>query len=214
MRCMKFDFTQEEIHYVKIIYRNSDGKAASVKASVRSISENNITACAKSSDGLYIKTPQDIVLGIICKEGLYSSDTTLKSVYNDKPYTFFNITKPQDFEFHQNREFFRVNLNLECIYSYESENKFINIKTKTVDISANGVTILLASMGATTGALYLNIEANGRKIKTKVKYIRSEKTDSGYRVSLRYDDISEHDRDYISQICLQKQLSDKRKMLE
>ena len=195
---MKFEFKPEDIKYIKLYYQNLEDKNCSVKAAVRNFSGNEMMACTKVENGLYIKTPK----------------TILKNVINDSPYTFFFLLIPQDVDFQQNREYFRVEIALDCIYSYEMDDKFINLNTKTIDISASGITVLVPSLDAVSKEAYLNISAAGKKIKTKVKYIRSEKMEGGYKVSFRYKDISEHDRDCISQICIQKQLADKRKLLD
>lgn len=211
---MKFEFKPEDIKYIKLYYQNLEDKNCSVRAAVRNFSGNEMMACTKVENGLYIKTPQEISLSIVCAEGIYKAKTTLKNVINDSPYTFFFLLIPQDVDFQQNREYFRVEIALDCIYSYEMDDKFINLNTKTIDISASGITVLVPSLDAVSKEAYLNISAAGKKIKTKVKYIRSEKMEGGYKVSFRYKDISEHDRDYISQICIQKQLADKRKLLD
>ena len=211
---MKFNLNLEDIKYVKILYQDRENKPCSVKAAIKSFTGTEILCCAKFEESLYIKTPQEITLSFVCLEGLYRTKTVLQRVENDEPYTFFSVAPPQNLEYQQNREYFRVEIALDCIYSYESGGEFINIDTRTTDISANGVSIITPNIEINTGEAYLNISVFNKKIKTKVKFIRSEKVDSGYKISFSYKDITERDRDLISQICIQKQLEEKRKHLK
>ena len=211
---MKFNLNLENIKYVKILYQDSAGKPCSVKAAIKTFTATEILCCSKFEDGLYIKTPQEITLSIVCPDGLYRTKTNLKYVSNDEPYTFFSVVPPQNLEYQQNREFFRVEIALDCIYSYETNGEFINLNTQTSDISANGVSIIVPSLEVYSGDAYLNITIPEKKIKTKVKFIRSEKIDEGYKISFTFIDIPNHDRDLISQICIKKQLEEKRKLLD
>ena len=54
---------------------------------------------------------------------------------------------------------------------------------------------------------------NERMVRANIKYIRSEKLDDGYKISFAYTNISDSDRDYISQVCIKKQLEQKRNSL-
>ena len=56
----------------------------------------------------------------------------------------------------------------------------------------------------------LFILINGIEIKTRVRHVRSEKTENGYKHSFFFVNISNNDRDFISQVCLKKQLEAKR----
>ena len=56
----------------------------------------------------------------------------------------------------------------------------------------------------------LEFVINDKKIKTKVRYVRSEKVEGGQKLSFNFTEISQNDRDLISQMCIKKQLEDKR----
>ena len=211
---MILNMNPEDIKYVKILYQDSGEKACSVRAAIRGITKTEIMCCAKFEDGLHIKTSQDITFSIVCTEGLYRTKTVLRKVENDEPYTFFFITPPASLEYQQNREYFRVELALKCIFSYRLNGEIINIQSQTTDISASGVSIILPQREIGNEDAWLSIMANHRQIKTKVRYIRDEKTGSEYKVSFRFTEISEPDRDYVSQICIKKQLEDRRKNLK
>ncbi len=208
---MILNLNPEDIKYVKILYQDYRERACSVRAAIRSISQAEIMCCAKFENGLDIKTPQEITLSIVCTAGLYRTKTTLKKIENDEPYTFFFLIPPSSLEYLQNREYFRVEITLDCIFSYRLNDEIINIQTHTNDLSASGVSIILPQREIGNENAWLNINTNQRQIKTKIKYIRDEKIDSGYKFSFSFTEISETDRDFISQICIKKQLEERRK---
>ena len=210
---MKFNFNLDDIRYIKISYKDIHGKMHTTKAGIKNINEREIMACSKFENDLQIETPQEIILNIICKEGLYSTKTILKSIENDEPYAFFFLNTPQGFEYQQNREYFRVPINMNCVYSLRQNYELVRINAKTVNISANGICICIPNLLITEEEAYISFPTLTKNIETRVKYIRSEKTNEGYLISFAYVNLSEADRDAISQICIQKQLEQKRSSL-
>jgi len=79
-----------------------------------------------------------------------------------------------------------------------------------VDISANGVSIIIPELAFSETGSDIEIMLNERIIQAKVQYVRSEKLDEGYKVSFTYSNISDADRDFISKVCIKKQLEQKR----
>lgn len=213
LNIMKFSFNLDDIKYIKISYKDSFNEIRSVKAGIKSVNDREIIVCSKFENGLEIETPQEITLSIVCKDGLYKTKTTLKSVENDEPYAFFFLNTPQGFEYQQNREYFRVPIVMDCVYSIKQDDEFTQINAKTVDISANGICISVKKLMLTDNNAYISFSAFGKNIETKVKFIRSEKTNDGYLISFMYVNINETDRDLISQICIKKQLEQKRNSL-
>lgn len=207
---MKFNFKLEDIKYVKILYKDKSSTPCITKAGLKKIDEREIFACGKFEDGLEIDTPQEITLSFICNDGLYRTKTILKSVENDEPYTFFTLNTPQGIEYEQNREYFRVLAKYDCIYKVLVDGVAVEYNSKTVDISANGVSILLPKHIISERNSELYIIINNKPFRTKIKFVRSEKVNEGYKISFTYVDISEQDRDFISQICLKKQLEQRR----
>lgn len=203
---MKFKFDLEDIKYIKILYKDTDDNPATIKAAIKRIDEKEIFACSKFEEGLYIETPQEITLSIICGDGLYRTKTKLKSIENDEPYTFFALESPLGLEYQQNREYFRVSAQFPCIYTVGSQE----FKTQTCDISANGVSIVLPAHLITENDSMLALTFDGITIETQVRYVRSEKIEDGYKLSFTFTKISELDRDFISQVCIKKQLEQKR----
>lgn len=210
---MKFNFNLEDIKYIKISYKDDFNNTRSIKAGIKNITEREITACSKFEDVLKIETPQEIILSIVCKDGLYKTKTILKSAENDEPYTFFFLNTPQGFEYQQNREYFRVPINIDCAYFVKHDDGLLKIDAKTVNISANGICISIPNLIISEKEAYINFDTEQKTIETKVKYVRSEKTTDGYLVSFAYVDFSDADRDLVSQICIKKQLEQRRNSL-
>jgi len=210
---MKFNFDFEDIKYIKISYKDNLNNNHSIKAGIKNINDREIVVCSKFENGLNIKTPQEITLNIICKDGLYKTKTNLKSIENDEPYTFFYLETPKGFEYQQNREYFRVLLNQDCTYSVRQNGELKRYKVKTTNISANGICIETPELIISEQDSYISLNAGSKIIEVRVKYIRSERVNDGFLISFSYINILESDRDLISQICIKKQLEQKRSSL-
>lgn len=209
---MRFNLNLEDIKYIKILYKDINENPCTTKAALKKITEREILACARYETELALDTPQDITLSIVCNDGLYRTKTRLKSAENDEPYAFFYMETPQGLEYQQNREYFRVVAEYNCVCILdEYDDDEVQLQGKTVDISANGVSVILSSLANFDERTSLVLVINGKPIKTKVKYVRSESVDEGYRISFMYTKISEADRDVISQACIQNQLAKKRR---
>lgn len=207
---MKFSFKLDEIKYVKISYKDSEGYVENIKAAIKEINDREILACAKFEDSWDIALPQEVDFSVICIDGLYKTKTILKAVELDEPYVFFVLETPSGIEYQQNREYFRVLSSFNCIYKINFEGKMHEFSAVTADISANGVSILLPNHVISDKLAELIININGVQIVTNVKYVRSEKLDDKYRISFSFAKLSDLDRDFISQVCIQKQLEQKR----
>lgn len=207
---MQFGLNLDEIKYIKILYKDTDGSKIT-KAAIKTINEKQMLACAKFEQGLNIITPQEITLSIVCLDGLYRTKTVLKSIENDEPYTFFMIETPQGLEYQQNREYFRVPLCYKAKYFPKTTEGYFVVQT--VDISANGVTFIIPELVIADEDTKFNIIIEGFEIYTKIRYVRSEKIENGYKISFRFTQILESDRDFISQVCIKKQLEEKRNRL-
>lgn len=207
---MHFNFNLEDIKYLKILYRNNEGNPSTIKAAVKRINEREIISCIKYDEDIPAKAPQEVTLSIICSDGLYRTKTKLKSIDYDDPYVFFILETPQGMEYQQNREYFRISGSFDCVYYVTDNNNTKCYTTKTVDISANGVSIMIPELVFSEAGSDIEIMLNERIIQAKVQYVRSEKLDEGYKVSFTYSNISDSDRDFISKVCIKKQLEQKR----
>ena len=211
---MKFSFKLEEIKYVKLGYKDSEGYIENSKAAIKEINEKQILACARFNDGIELDLPQEIDFSVICNDGIYKTKTILKSVEKDEPYVFFILETPVGIEYQQNREYFRVPVKYDCIYKIREDGSIKEFSAQTADISANGVSIILPTHTISEEISELVININDIKIVTKVHYVRSEKVDNGHRLSFSFASISELDRDFISQVCIKKQLEQRRNSIK
>lgn len=207
---MKFDFNIDDVKYLKILYSNSDGNPVTIKAGLKNITEREIIACIKFEDYFYIDTPQEVSLSIIRNEGLYKTKTKLKSYSSDPPYIFLYLEKPEDLDFKQNREYFRMPISFSCKYRVNNNGTPALFDAEISDISASGVSIILPVHIFSEEDAEIEINTDKRVIKAEIKYIRSEKINDNYKLSFAFTKISEKDQDYISQICILKQLETKR----
>ena len=163
---------------------------------------------------MHIDTPQDIELNFACDNGLYKSNTELKFVEKDSPFVFFTIKTPENIEYHQNREYFRVKLNEDVLILYKTENeKPVNIKGETYDLSANGVRITVNKDENISLPDIVNIVLylSSKNIETQARYIRAEDDEKCKRIAFNFINLKESSADYISQICFKKQLESRRK---
>ena len=210
---MKFNLNTENVNYVKINYTDKNGFAHCIKAAVRLIGEIEFLACAKIEEDLNIEVPQEVSLGIACENGLYKAKTTLKKIEKEPPFLLFSMRKPEDMEYQQKREYFRVKLQENANIIYENNGKEVKISAITYDISANGVRIELDSDISFPEQVRLLLSLPERTIDVKAKYIRSDKEDEILKASFQFADMLQQDSDYISQMCLRKQLEERRKNL-
>ena len=211
---MLFNLISEDIKYIKILYKDNDGKACSIKSCINKINDTSIIATYKYDEKISIEAPQKIVLSIICSDGLYRTQTLLKSVHDKYPYMILNMEIPKNIDFQQNREYFRVPVKFDCVYSVKVENNFEDYYVETIDLSASGISIFMKTLNITEGESFIKLNIDGNSIKIRVEYVRSEKLENGYQVAFIYKDIKESSRDIIAKACIQKQLSDKRNFIK
>ena len=210
---MKFNLKIEDIKYIKITYKDSSDNLLSLKAGVKKIDFNKIISTAKYEEDLYVKTPQKITIDFVCKDGLYKGESDLLLISKEEPYIFVSTTIPDEIEYFQNREYFRVPAIYDCIYSVNND-EIQTFRAKTVDISANGVNIFLYENIIPEKDAYLTLLINEKEIRTRISYVRSVQVENGYNLSFYFSQISVQDRDLISQECIKKQLELKRKSIE
>ena len=210
---MKFNLNIDNINYIKITYKDNDGFSHCTKAAIKSLDEREIYACAKFEDGLYIHTPQEVELSIASENGLYKANAQLKYVKKDGSFVFFTLQTPEDMEYQQNREYFRVKLSENALISYEENEGTRYIACETYDISANGVRLVLDNKIKFPEEVSITLRFPAKSIKTDAKFIRIDDEDNILKASFSFNDLEESDLDYISQICLKKQLEQRRKNL-
>lgn len=199
----------ENINYIKIMYKDSEELGHCAKAAIKSMNEREIFVCLKCEQELKVPVPQEVDISFACDNALYTARTTLKLVEEEDPYLFFTLLTPKNLEYKQNREYFRVQMTEDVILSFDDNI----IPSKIYDISANGIKLVLDKNFNIPDDVSINILFSPQNVKVKAKYIRTDDEDNILKASFYFSDISEQDRDIISQRCIQKQLSDRRKSL-
>jgi len=208
---MKFDLNTENINYVKITYKDKNNFAHCIKTAIKFIGEYELLTCIKTEDSLNINIPQEVILGIACDNGLYKTKTTLKKIEEDDGYTLLSMLKPEEMEYQQKREYFRVKLRENVNILYKIDGKEHKLSAITYDISANGVRIELDSQIDFSEYVVISLYLPKKEIKVQAKYIRSDDEDQIIKAAFQFINLSQSDLDYISQICLCKQLEERRK---
>ena len=196
---MQFNLSLENIKYTKIVYKDREENTRFIKAAIRSMNENELFACAKFEDGLDIQTPQEVSVSFICENGLYRTNTILKSFQNEEPYVFLFLQVPQGIEYQQNREYFRVKMNENVIVKFNN-----SVKTcKLYDISANGVRLVLDENITFSENVELNILFDKNNVTAKARYVRTDNDDNILKASFYFTKISDNDVDFIAKKCIQ-----------
>ena len=210
---MKFNLNTENINYVKITYKDKNDFAHCIKAAIRLMNRYELLVCAKFEEKPDIQLPQEVDLGIACDNGLYKTKTLLKKIEEEKEYLIFSMKIPEEMEYQQKREYFRVKLHEDANIIYQSDEQDIKLSSITYDISANGVRIELDEIIDFPENVRLWLFLPQKTIDVEAQYIRSDEEDQIIKASFRFLNISPSDLDYISQLCLQKQLEERRKNL-
>ena len=212
---MKFDLKLEDINYIKILYKDRYNFTHYLKAAIQKLDEKFIYAGVKSEKRIIIDAPQEVGLSFICDNGLYKTKTMLPFVqYNtEEEYLFFSLVTPQEVEYQQNREYFRIEMQEKAEVSFTLNDETITISALMHDISANGVRIILNGPMKFPEEVKLRLFFPSKEIETTAKYIRSDDDDNLYKASFYYTNISTQDLDFISRMCLKKQLENRRNYL-
>ena len=208
---MNFNLKIEEINYIKFSYKNNyDEEIKDFRAIVKNYNDRELVAYAKNQDSLKAKVPQETSLYFVCNNGIYETETTIKSIEIEEPYILFIFEKPKNISYKQNREFFRIPAFFDCTYNIDGKE----YKTKSIDISANGISLSMPNAEIPITVTAITFFLNEKFVRTNVRYIRTEKYNDHYKYSFTFTQISEKDQDFISQFCFQKQLEKKRNTLK
>lgn len=215
---MKFALDINNVNYIKIVYKDIYGISHCSKAMVKQIGEKEIIACSRAEIIPKIDTPQDINLSFACDDGLYKATTILKytsNLYDDESYIYFRIKTPEEIEYHQDREYFRVRAGIKVIIYYnQSDMEQINsLECYAYDISANGIRVWFMEPADISQNVKLEMLFDGRKIYTNAFCVRTDFENKISMLSFKFDRIKEQDVDFISQFCIKKQLEIKRSQL-
>lgn len=204
---MKLNFNLEDINYLKLDLIN-DRQAEVIKLALKEKRENEFIAMAPIMNIENIETPQKVSLSFICIDGLYKTTTELKSIRNDNEFTYFEIANPTTLDYQQNREYYRILAEHDCIYTVENSNGDIeSYNAVTYDISAGGVSIITEENAISKYESALTIMMPDGDIKSHLKFIRCEIFEDQFKLSFEFTDLSEKDYSRLAEMCIQKQLS-------
>lgn len=207
---MKLNVNTENIKYIKISYKDNDDFTHMIKAVIKNINERDIYACTKYEEYIYPRTPQEVDISVATDNGLYRTKTTLKSIQKEDKYIYFSLKNPEDFLFEQKREYFRVKLNENALVRYEENENVKQVSGETYDISANGVRLVFDRKIPFPETVQISLFLPQRTITAEARYVRYDEDDNIIKASFSFVNMKELDLDYISQICLKKQLEERR----
>ena len=216
---MNFNLKSDDIDYVKILYKDAHDFIHVAKTHIKNLTELEVYVFIKKEEFEKLPAPQEVSVGFATKNGLYKAETTLKYTRYEEPYLYIALKTPTEVEYQQNREYFRVNIEKDVIISYKKEEEFKTINCNTYDLSANGIRVKLDCEIDFPEEVYMDVKLDKKTIHAKAKYIRTDVIDGTVKASFVFSafnfvEIGEADMDYISQVCIQKQLEDKRKSAE
>ena len=201
---MKLNFNLEDISYMKTEIRNGD-EQETIKLAIREKKENEFIAIAKRMDISKIKIPQRVPLGFICQDGLYSTIAEISAVDVKEDYTYFSIQNPSTLDFQQNREYYRILAEYDCIYTIDSKDGTESYSAVTYDISAGGVSIILSENAISKEECTIVIMLPDGDLKSHVKFVRCDLFDDNYRLSFEFSDLPDREYQRLTQLCINKQ---------
>lgn len=204
---MQLNFNLEDINYLKMELKIGD-KEESLRLALKEKRENEFIAIATSVDSTNIRIPQKVTLGFVCNDGLYTTNADLKDVITEDDYTYFIIQNPATLDYQQNREYYRVLTEHDCIYTVHSEYDTESYSAVTYDLSAGGVSIVLPENVISKEECSILIMLPDGDLKSHVKFIRCSIYEDVYKLSFEFTDLSERDYDRLQNLCVSKQMSE------
>jgi len=204
---MQLSFNLEDISYLRLEYKDESGESKIIQLAVKEKRENEFIAIADSEGLSYIDTPQKISLDFIAHDGLYKTTTMLKEVKPEGSYTYFIIENPASLDYQQNREYYRILADYDCIYTVDNGIDVESYNAVTYDISAGGISIIVDENVISQEEMSIVICMPDRDVKSHLKFIRCEMHEDKYKLSFEFTDLSERDYEMLSNLCVMKQLS-------
>ena len=203
---MRLSFNLENINYLEITCVVG-GKVQLLKLAVREKREFDFHAIVPSLGNVRIETPQEVLLKFVCKDGVYKTNTKLKEVIEEGGNTCFVIENPKTLDYQQNREYFRILAEYECVYTVDTEDGIESLEAVTYDISAGGVSIIVDRSLFSTDESSILIMIPERHIRSHLKFVRCEAYENSYKISFEFTDLSKTDFDFLSEMCVDAQLN-------
>ncbi len=202
---MKLSFNLENIKYLELTCV-VEGKMQVMKLAVKEKLEFDFCAVAPKLGSVYIETPQEVLLKFVCSDGVYKTNTTLKDVVYGEDETSFIINNPKSLDYQQNREYFRILAEHDCVYTVDTEEGVESFDAVTYDISAGGVSIIVEKGVFSKEESSIIITTPERNIRSHLRFIRCEAYDENYKLSFEFTDLPPSDFQFLSELCVSKQV--------
>ena len=204
---MKLNFNLEDIKYLKLEYKKDDRDYVA-KIALKEKRENDFVAIVPLGSECPKQTIQKVGLTFVCNDGIYKTVATVKEVFDDEMYHNIVINNPESLDYQQNREYYRILAEYDCIYTVETSDGIESFNAVTYDISAGGVSIITSENIVPTRETSLVIFMPDRDLKTHLQFVRCEALEDGnYKLSFIFTDLPQKDFEMLSQLCVNKQLS-------
>lgn len=203
---MKLSFNLEDIIYLKLEY-NNDGRDEIIKLALKDKVENEFIAVAPKAMVAGVKTPQKVNFDFICHNGIYKTQTMLNSITIEGDYAYLALENPDTLDYQQNREYYRILAEYDCIYTVDDGYETKTYTATTYDISAGGVSIIMSENVISQEEMSIIIATPEREVKSHIKFVRCEAYEGDYKLSFEFTDLSERDYKLLSDLCVNKQLS-------
>jgi c-di-GMP-binding flagellar brake protein YcgR len=202
---MILNFDLENIKYLKIEYKK-DNLDVSQKLALKEKKENSFIAVMPiAEDVINEEIPKEVDLSFVCTDGLYKTTTYVESVSRDEEYIIVEFQNPKTLDYQQNRAFYRVMVEFDCVYTMETDDGMESFNAVTYDISAGGVSIISAENTIPTREVSIIIYTPERSIKSYLKFVRCESFEDEYKLSFIFIDLEERDVEFLTKLCVDKQ---------
>lgn len=202
---MKLHFNLEDIQYIKL-YCINNGHPDTIKLALKEKKEFSFTATAPANEDFLIETPQKVSISFVCNDGLYKTTTTIEEIIYEGNSLTFEIANPESLDFQQNREYYRVLAEYDCIYTIDTGDDVESYNATTYDLSAGGVSIITQTNIIPTRETSIIICMPTGDLKAHLKFVRCEAWEDDYKMSFVFTDLTDKDYETLSKLCINKQL--------
>lgn len=189
-----------------------DGQRVVVSSRIEDIGKEHLLIAAPIQHGIPLLLPlgSEIMVQLWYRDTLWGFNTIVVG-RRFRPIPMWIIKKPAEIkELPQKRHSVRLNISLPIQFRYLDRNDDKVYKGLTVDISAGGV-LFSSSQACESGErIKVELELNEQiKISAVALVVRSFNKDEdalrGYRVAVKFEDLTENQRDKIFRFIFDKQ---------
>lgn len=204
---MRLNFNLDSINYLKLELVNNN-QNETIKLALKEKNENDFIAIIPEGNYTKVELPQKVALTFVCNDCIYTTSTTLQDIIEKDGVFYFSIQNPASLDYQQNREFYRILADYDCVYTIDTGNGFESFNATTYDISAGGISIITEKNIIPTRETSIVIFMPNKDLKAHLKFVRCEAYEENcYKLSFIFTDLSEKDYKMLSDLCVNKQLS-------